>query len=86
MFHRNILSPSSESKSTPNKQQARSLMSHHQNEDKNINIKIPNRSYEEAEEGANFRCFRMTLSNQNAIHDEIISRLISDNASYLSFS
>jgi hypothetical protein len=53
------------------------LLSRHQNAGQNHGIKIANRSFENV---AKFRYLEMTVANQNLIHEEIESRLNSDNA------
>jgi hypothetical protein len=53
------------------------IMSHHLNSGQNQNIRIADESFENV---AKFKDFRMTLTNQNEIHDEIKSRLNSGNA------
>jgi hypothetical protein len=45
---------------------------HHQNSGQNQNIRRANESFENV---AKFKYLRMTLTNQNDIHDEIKSRL-----------
>jgi hypothetical protein len=55
--------------------------SHHQNSGQNQNIRIANESFENV---AKFKYLRMTLTNQNDIHDEIKCRLNSGNACYYS--
>jgi hypothetical protein len=57
------------------------IMSHHRNLGQNQNIRIANESFENA---AKFKYLRMTLTNQNDIHDEIKSRLNLRNACYYS--
>jgi hypothetical protein len=57
------------------------IMSRHPNSGQNQNIRIDNKSFEEV---AKFKYFVTTLTNQNDIHDEIKSRLISGNACYYS--
>jgi hypothetical protein len=52
-------------------------MSRDQNVGQHINIQIGNKSFETVEQ---FRYLRTTLTNQNSIHEEIKSRLISGNA------
>jgi hypothetical protein len=52
-------------------------MSPHQNSGQNQNIRIANKSFENL---AKFKNLRMTLRNQNGIHDEIKGRLNSGNA------
>jgi hypothetical protein len=42
-------------------------------------ITVANKSFEDV---AKLRCFRMTATNQNSIHEEIKSRLISGNDAY----
>jgi hypothetical protein len=56
-------------------------LSHHLNSGQNQNIRIANESFENV---AKFKDLRMTLTNQNDIHDEIKSRLNSENACYYS--
>jgi hypothetical protein len=53
------------------------LTSHHQNAGQNHNIKIANRSFENA---AKFKYLEMTVTDQNLIQKEIKSRLNSGNA------
>jgi hypothetical protein len=53
------------------------LLSCHQNAEKNHGIKIANRSSENV---AQFRYLGMTVTNQNLVQDEIQRRLISGNA------
>jgi hypothetical protein len=53
------------------------IMSHHQNSGQNLNIRTPTKSFENV---AKFKYLGMTLTNQNDIHDEIKSRLNSENA------
>jgi hypothetical protein len=55
------------------------ITSHHQNSGQNQNIKKTNELFENV---AKFKYLRMTLTNQNDIHDEINSRLNSGNACY----
>jgi hypothetical protein len=55
------------------------LLSHHQNEGQNRDIKIANRSFENVSQ---FKCLGMTVTNQNLIQEEIKRRLNSDNACY----
>jgi hypothetical protein len=57
------------------------IMSHHPNSGQNQNMRIANKSFEKV---AQFKFLRMTLSNQNDIHDEIKIRLNSGNACYYS--
>jgi hypothetical protein len=57
------------------------IMSHHPNSGQNRNIRIVNESFENV---AKFIYLRMTLTNQNYIHDEIKSRLNPGNACYYS--
>jgi hypothetical protein len=57
------------------------IMSRHQNSGQNQNIRIGNESIENV---AKFKYLRMTLTNQNKIHDEIKSQLNSGNACYCS--
>jgi hypothetical protein len=52
-------------------------MSRHPNSGQNQNIRIAKESFENV---ANFKYLGMTLTNQNEIHDEIKSRLNSENA------
>jgi hypothetical protein len=55
------------------------LLSHHQNTGQNHDIKIVNKTVENA---AQFQYFGMTASNQNLIQEEIKRRLNSGNACY----
>jgi hypothetical protein len=55
------------------------IMSHHQNSGQNQNIRIANELFEYV---AKFKYPRMTITNENDIHDEIKSRLNSGNACY----
>jgi hypothetical protein len=57
------------------------IMSCHLNSGQNQNIRIVNESFEKVEK---FKYLRMTLTNQNDIHDEIKSRLNLGNAYYYS--
>jgi sorting nexin-29 len=57
------------------------IMSHHPNSGQNQNIRIANESFESV---ATLKYLRMTLTNQNDIHDEIKNRLYSGNACYYS--
>jgi hypothetical protein len=57
------------------------IKSHHQNSEQNQDTRIANESFENV---ANFKCMRMTLTNQNEIHDEIKCRLNSGNTCYYS--
>jgi hypothetical protein len=57
------------------------IMSHHSNSGQNQNIRIANELFENA---TKFKYLGTTLTNQNDIHDEIKSRLISGNACYYS--
>jgi hypothetical protein len=57
------------------------IMSHHQNSGQNQNLRIANESFENV---VKFKYLRMTLTNQNYIHDEIKSRLNLGNAYYYS--
>jgi hypothetical protein len=57
------------------------IMSRHPNSGLNRNIRITNESFENL---AKFKYLGTTLTNQNDIHDEIKSRLISENACYYS--
>jgi flagellar hook protein FlgE len=54
-------------------------MSHHLNSGQNQNIRTAKESFESV---AKFKHLGMTLTNQNDIHDEIKSRLVSGNACY----
>jgi hypothetical protein len=54
------------------------LMSCHPNSGQNQNIRTANESFEKV---AKFKYLGMTLKNQNDIHNEIMSRLNSVNAS-----
>jgi hypothetical protein len=56
-------------------------MSHYLNSGQNQNIRIANESFKNV---AKFKNLRMTLPNQNDIHDEIKSRLNLRNACYQS--
>jgi hypothetical protein len=56
-------------------------MSRHPNSGQNHNIRI---AYESFENVAKFEYLKMTLTNQNDIHNEIKSRLNSGNACYYS--
>jgi hypothetical protein len=55
------------------------LLSRHQNEGQNHNIKIGDGSFENV---AQLKYLGTTVTNQNLIHKEIKRRLISDNARY----
>jgi hypothetical protein len=55
------------------------IMSRHPNSGQNQNIRIANESFENVVE---FKYLRTTLTNQNDIHDEIKSRLNSENVCY----
>jgi hypothetical protein len=57
------------------------IMSRHPNSGKNQNIRIVNEWFENV---AKFKYLGTTLTNQNDIHDEIISRLNSGNVCYYS--
>jgi hypothetical protein len=57
------------------------IMSHHQNSGQNQNIRTANESFEKVRK---FKYLGTTLTNQNDIHDEIKSRLNSENACYYS--
>jgi hypothetical protein len=54
-------------------------MSLHPNSGQNQNIGIANEPFDIV---AKFRYLGMTLTNQNGIHDEVESRLTSENACY----
>jgi hypothetical protein len=55
------------------------IMSRHPNSGQNQNIRIANESFENV---AKFRYLGTTLTNQNDIRDELVSRLNSGNACY----
>jgi hypothetical protein len=55
------------------------LLFHHQNAERNHDMKLTNRSCENV---AQFRYLGMTITNQNLILEEIKRRLNSSNASY----
>jgi hypothetical protein len=55
------------------------LLSHHQNAGQNHNIKIGDRTFENA---AHFKYFEKTVINQNLIQEKIKRRLNSGNACY----
>jgi hypothetical protein len=57
------------------------IMSRHPNSGQNQNIRIANESFEKV---ATFKYLGTTLTNQNDIHNEIKSRLNSENACYYS--
>jgi hypothetical protein len=57
------------------------IMSRHSNSGQNQNIRTANESFEKV---AKFKYLGTTLTNQNDIHDEIKSRLNSENACYYS--
>jgi hypothetical protein len=57
------------------------IMSPHPNSGQNQNIRTANESFENVER---FKYLGTTLTNQNDIHDEIMSRLNSGNACYYS--
>jgi hypothetical protein len=57
------------------------VMSRDQNAGQNHNIKISNKSFERVKQ---FTYLGTTLSNENCIHEEIMCRLKSGNACYLS--
>jgi hypothetical protein len=58
------------------------FVSHHQNAGQNHNIKIASRTFKNV---SKFIYFRMTVTNQNLIQEEIKRRLNSVNACYHSF-
>jgi hypothetical protein len=55
------------------------IISRHQTSGQNQSIRIANESFENV---AKFKYLGTTLTNQNDIHDEIMSRLNSRNACY----
>ena len=55
------------------------VMSRDQNAGQNSNVLTGNKSFEPVEQ---FKCLDTTLTNQNSIHEEIKSRLMSGNACY----
>jgi hypothetical protein len=55
------------------------LVSYHQNADRNNDIKIPNRSFDNVSQ---FRYLGMTVTNQSLIQEEIKRRMNSDNPCY----
>jgi hypothetical protein len=55
------------------------MVSRDQNADQNRDIKIGNRSFENVSQ---FKYLGTTVTNQNLIHEEIKTRMNSDNASY----
>jgi hypothetical protein len=57
------------------------IMSRHSNSGQNQNIRIANEPFESV---AKFKYLGTTITNQNDIHDEMKSRLNSENASYYS--
>jgi hypothetical protein len=57
------------------------IMSCHPNSGQNQNIRVANESFENV---ATFKYLGTTLINQNDFHDEIKSRLNSENACYYS--
>jgi hypothetical protein len=55
------------------------LVTRHQNADQNLDISIANRSFENVPQ---FKCFRITVTNENLTQEEIKWRLNSGNACY----
>jgi hypothetical protein len=59
------------------------IMSRHPNSGQNRNIRITNKAFESV---AKFKYLRMTLTNQNDIHDEIKCRLNSGMLAIIRYS
>jgi hypothetical protein len=57
------------------------MIIYHQNSEQNQNIRVANKSFENV---VKFKYLGMKLTNKNEIHDEIKSRLNSENACYYS--